>query len=865
MQSPISQQPIKIRSYIKSIMESVNKGNDNTLLTDWLAWPPDVFAVTSLILETTGAYIFSVFPPRNAQFPSKSNWQEVLYQAGQHWLDWMLEAPNIGSIPKDEHKYFEGFEKHWDTYTLDDIKHFIKDIKDIEDVDKDAIDSDLWCLCESILFLHILSDELCEGYGIPSSTSKYKDHSKAELYQSVKFIANTLLAYTGSLSRLPFYIIKVFPKLRAPNVGMTLRGLSRYLTAHRTEIDIQWRTMPWVNIDENVLNILIVPYPHEFEPTWFQPSTYMTKRASSEMTRYFTYTGPQEEFDAAILINLLAKAERAMQRIHLVVFPEQSITKENLDKILNKLAEEKSRNKLPMVVAGIREGKTSSELQQNKVILSTFFAGKWYQIEQSKHHRWKLNESQIKNYNLGGMLAASKEWWEAMQIPQRQLSVLAPNEWLTLCPLICEDLARQEPVSSIIRGIAPSLLIALLLDGPQLKDRWPARYATVFADDPGTSVLTVSALGIVKRSGILDGRAGNTTVSLWKDISTSAQEIKIETGEISEKHDLNSNPKIKKGLIQRVKSKGGVEAVALTISTRWTDAFTSDGRGGTENSSVFIAQGIHQIKSDVIINYGNVLKNQKGKPNIDTKGYPRSINSDLLEITIFSYFVDAVLDWSQSTLVDSIKRWALGIPKLDESLYENQGGEKYNLRARHGLKILVEDGTKKFVSKLIDPNAPQSPKPDSMEPYLDWFCAIRKYVIRDSSDKTKYYEVMAERVINILNIVKGRHFLNKLKNDNDAILAYLDNIQQGYLKREESNKEPVDDFLRFWSKKEVDVSTKVRIYIYTSLAILWGIHARLNDLRRIGALSHKRAILLHKIELCLDESHDAKWIEARAI
>ena len=47
------------------------------------------------------------------------------------------------------------------------------------------------------------------------------------------------------------------------------------------------------------------------------------------------------------------------------------------------------------------------------------------------------------------------------------------------------DLAQPDPVASIIRQVGPSLVIGLLLDGPQLAERWPARYASVFADDPG--------------------------------------------------------------------------------------------------------------------------------------------------------------------------------------------------------------------------------------------------------------------------------------------------------------------------------------------------------------------------------------------
>jgi hypothetical protein len=66
--------------------------------------------------------------------------------------------------------------------------------------------------------------------------------------------------------------------------------------------------------------------------------------------------------------------------------------------------------------------------------------------------------------------------------------------------LICEDLARQDPAAELVRAVGPNLLVALLMDGPQLANRWPARYAAVLAEDPGTSILTLTSLGMVERS-----------------------------------------------------------------------------------------------------------------------------------------------------------------------------------------------------------------------------------------------------------------------------------------------------------------------------------------------------------------------------
>jgi hypothetical protein len=95
-----------------------------------------------------------------------------------------------------------------------------------------------------------------------------------------------------------------------------------------------------------------------------------------------------------------------------------------------------------------------------------------------------------------------------------------------ICPLVCEDLARPDPVTDVVRSIAPTLVVALLLDGPQLAARWPARYASVLADDPGCSVLTLTALGMTQRSQP-PGHARSRGIALWTDPHRGLQQIAL--------------------------------------------------------------------------------------------------------------------------------------------------------------------------------------------------------------------------------------------------------------------------------------------------------------------------------------------------
>jgi hypothetical protein len=127
----------------------------------------------------------------------------------------------------------------------------------------------------------------------------------------------------------------------------------------------------------------------------------------------------------------------------------------------------------------------------------------WFHIRQDKHHRWSLDEAQVNQYHLGGALHPHIRWWEATDVPRRTISFMEAHE-LTIALLVCEDLAQSDSVAQVIRSVGPSLLITPLLDGPQLSSRWSARYASVFADDPGSAVFTLTSYGWCSAAGRKD-------------------------------------------------------------------------------------------------------------------------------------------------------------------------------------------------------------------------------------------------------------------------------------------------------------------------------------------------------------------------
>jgi hypothetical protein len=118
-------------------------------------------------------------------------------------------------------------------------------------------------------------------------------------------------------------------------------------------------------------------------------------------------------------------------------------------------------------------------------------------------------------------------WWEHIDVANRSLSFLRLMPWLTLCVLICEDLARPDPAGDAIRAVGPNLVISLLMDGPQLTGRWANRYATTLSDDPGSSVLAVTSLGMSELSRPASGPSRSRVIGLWKEEGTGSVEIEL--------------------------------------------------------------------------------------------------------------------------------------------------------------------------------------------------------------------------------------------------------------------------------------------------------------------------------------------------
>ena len=219
---------------------------------------------------------------------------------------------------------------------------------------------------------------------------------------------------------------------------------------------------------------------------------------------------PSEPFDVSLVDRLLASATAHADRVDCVVLPESSVPHTDLGALEAVL----SRHGVTLLIAGLRdEPGPGNRFGSNWVHFGAALDGQWSHYRQDKHHRWSLDRSQIEQYHLAEVLDPRVRWWEALELNRRSLQVLERDDGHVIASLVCEDLAHIDDVVDLMRAVGPTLVVALLLDGPQLASRWTARYASVLSDDPGSAVLTLTSYGMVanawrdRRAPVLRRRA----------------------------------------------------------------------------------------------------------------------------------------------------------------------------------------------------------------------------------------------------------------------------------------------------------------------------------------------------------------------
>ena len=495
---------------------------------DWTpVWPPDAFAIGAALLHRTGSYV--ELANGVARLRTRAPNEREADALGRAWRKTLNDTLGGESGTQRFREACPEIVAWWKT---------------IRQHEHEPLDSVLHNpdLVKAAAGLCAAGDAACAGLGISLDSDPFLVAAAALLIRN---------DYRSFCQFIQPNALSVLGKRHTPQRGCTIRSLSHHLSLHGpSEIRAYWWG-PFAQgaADLDVVNLLLLPWPRTVDPEDFCVTTVSDGKPmpvpSGADHRYFDYA-PRDPMPAPKLVEevkkALVEARKHAAVIHGIVFPELALDEEQFAAV-----EQLAVSEGAMLVAGMRAPGEMPQMPQNlcaiqPLALTDLKARRRRsqpqkldeaRMVQLKHHRWCLDRNQVLQYELGGRLPASKDCWEHALIGNREINFVTIGSWLTFCVLICEDLARQDPAADVIRAVGPNVVFALLMDGPQLKQRWPARYASVLAEDPGSSVLTLTSLGMAKRSQPMTpvpeaSRRKDTVIALWRDAIFGEREIGLE-------------------------------------------------------------------------------------------------------------------------------------------------------------------------------------------------------------------------------------------------------------------------------------------------------------------------------------------------
>lgn len=541
-------------------------------------WPPDVFGIVAMVMRRNGAYVRSVASGFSGSLHAKSlldrDWPSVAKRVGEEWRHAICQAlqdhVRLGSLSlsgalrlvtvPDEVKCA------WDR--LVQLAPTVRIERSREHDD----------LARALIQLSGYADEASVGIGLPPIGEKSDEFGSA---------ASFFLEQNNRLSVCSVVDpqrARVLPKKHTPQSGLTLRSMSHHLSLCMPwEVEAKWFEYIAPRLHD-VLNLLLLPWPLEVDAKHFRCVGNDNPASVYQEHRTFEYSRPsgdESQFKER-LTDAIERARKSVSELHAIVLPELALTRAEWDiaqviaiecgvLLISGIVDDTvAGSDLPVnccrieltSLSGLKPPSDSAEPVSSAPIPPSY--------RQEKHHRWCLDRSQVLQYDLGGQLPSAIRCWENSHVGQRGIFFATLGGWLTFSVLICEDLARQDPIAEVMRSVGPNLVVALLMDGPQLAARWPARYASVLADDPGSSVLTLTSLGMCSRSRPANAPAAapSRVVALWKDKLYGSREISLE------------------------KDKVGC---VLSLSCESREEFTADGRSDGKWTQVPVFSGILQV------------------------------------------------------------------------------------------------------------------------------------------------------------------------------------------------------------------------------------------------------------------------------
>lgn len=488
-------------------------------------WPPDIFAVAGTLIERSGCYTEA--GPRRS---NPASHRLYLTEIADLVAVWAGRPEGLFVVPPRVQTLWTKIVK---THGQLDITEVIANP----------------VLVDDLIFLFCVADEACVGMGWDTQVGKnfFADLALAS-FVNVAVIPSGVpqLPYSpNSLCALvPPSAVIVMPKTLTATVGCTIRSLSHHmaLLPGISQCRPTWTLTNESEVTSSYkpIRLLIVPFPFNIPADSFSVTEDPVHLLNGTHTAaYFgleaKWLKPKgKKLTASMLFDQLIKPllkqanETASTPVTGVVLPECALS----DTLAAGLAKLLGKTGVSFFTTGVLSKEATSGKIRN--VAKTFVLHKKaapHRLEQFKHHRWRLDRKQCKEYGLDFQWNSTAEkWWEDIDVSNRQLPFFAVRRNMSMTVLICEDLARNDPAMSVVRAVGPNLVIALLMDGPQLNARWPSKYATVLGEDPGSGVLSVTCAGMMDRSNDNWSGTKRRVIGLWRSEDASATEIELPVG-----------------------------------------------------------------------------------------------------------------------------------------------------------------------------------------------------------------------------------------------------------------------------------------------------------------------------------------------
>lgn len=576
-------QPVNIGEVIEYLLGQIPQDEQ---LTAFLSWPPDVFAVVGYLLRESGAYVEVVKPWSGRNPPTAEQWSRRVSRDSSGWI--------IAAAKKGTTRLVR---KLW-AKIISEKACLLTEIQ---------IRADIW---QTLLRLLATADAACAGFGVETDRVPHRAPAVVSAAESAVAAPSKMDAAVSNLlwrASLRFWTasecnaptscteqgrckefsachdastlcervdpskVVVLPKMHTPQSGITIRSLTHHLAlVGGSHVIPKWINFHTERKHAHALNLLLVPWPFEVFPSQFEPIDLAKSsfRMMAEQHSFFRYRPRQVPDDFKENIKKLCHAAAArVGKVDGIILPEMALAPVEYEQLRDWVAADTG-----FLVCGVYDPANGGGPARNYVEICLYdpaMEDKYIEHRQQKHHRWFLDRSQIAQYGLGSALDPAKKWWEYTTLESRTIHFVTLDKLLTMAVLICEDLARPDPVGEILRAVGPNLVVAILQDGPQLASRWASRYATVLADDPGSAVLSLTSAGMCQLSRSRDGLPAKRVIALWRDKDTGTREIELPAD-----------------------AHGALLSLTIGTETEWT----ADGRDDAGLSGCLRLSGVHMLR-----------------------------------------------------------------------------------------------------------------------------------------------------------------------------------------------------------------------------------------------------------------------------